>query len=613
MLKLKARFLSGDYAEALAAAGKVKVLLWTSVAQMQQLDYFYYAALTVAACYENASADQEQGWRELLTLHRERLREWAENYPPTFADKHALVLAEIARLEGRDLEAMRHYEQAIVLAGEQGFAQNEGLAYEVAARFSSARGLETIAHPYLRNARNCYDRWGALGKVKQLDDLYPQLHEERVPTSITTIGTSVKQLDVETIVKASQALSSEIVLPELIENLMRIVVEHAGAERGLLILLSSDEPRIAAEATTGHTRAEVTVREEDITSSALPLSVLHYVIRTRGRVVLDDASVGTLYSHDRYVRRKHARSVLCLPILNQAKLIGALYLENNLTPRAFTSDRVAVLELLASQAAISLENAMLYTDLHRNEASLRESEKTLRLIVDGIAGLVAIMTREGEVEFVNNQVLEYFGKTIEELKGWSTSDAVHPDDLPQAVAAWRHSVETGEPYDVDHRLRRVDGAYRWFHSRGLSLRDAEGGVVRWYNLLTDIDDRRRAEEKLRRSEAYLSEAQKLSQTGSFGWDVLSGEISWSDETFRIFEYDRAIKPTLELVLERIHPEDRDFVQQAIEHAINEKTDFDMEHRLQMPDGSVKHVHAIARASKTSSDNLEFVGAVTDVT
>src|SRR6266853_1689500 len=608
ILKLKARFLSGDYAEALAASDQAKALFWTAAGQIQLLDYFYYTALTVAALYENASADEQQGWREVLTTHRERLREWAENYPPTFADKHTLVLAEIARLEGRDLEAMRHYEQAIVLAREQGLVQNEGLAYEVAARFYSARGLETITHAYLRNARNCYDRWGALGKVKQLDDLYPQLHEERVPTPITTIGTSVKQLDVETIVKASQALSSEIVLPELIEKLMRIVVEHAGAERGLLILLSGDEPRIAAEAATGHTRAEVTVREEDITPSALPLSVFHYVIRTRGRVVLDDASVGALYSDDRYVRQKHARSVLCLPILNQTKLIGALYLENNLTPFAFTADRVAVLELLASQAAISLENAKLYTDLQRSETFLAQGQKTLRLIVDGIAGLVAIMTPEGEVEFVNNQVLEYFGKTLEELKGWSTSEAVHPDDLPQAVAAWRHSVETGDPYDIDHRLRRADGAYRWFHSRGLSLRDAQGRVVRWYNLLTDIDERRRGEEKLRRSEAYLSEAQKLSHTGSFGWNVSNGEIFWSEETYKIFEYDQALKPTSELVAQRIHPDDRELVKQTFDRAAETTSDLDFEHRLLMPDGSVKYLHVLARALEPSSGNLEYVGA-----
>src|SRR6266404_5210129 len=606
MLKLKARFLSGDYAEALAAAGKVKVLLWTSVAQIQQLEYFYYAALTVAACYENAPADQQQGWRELLNLHQEQLREWAENYPPTFADKHALVLAEIARLEGRDLEAMRQYEQAILLAREHGFVQNEGLAHELAARYYLARGLETVAYAYLRSARNCYHRWGALGKVKQLDERYARLHAERVHTPTTaTIGTSAGQLDVDTVMKASQALSSEIVLSKLIEKLMRIAVEHAGAERGLLILLRGGELQIEAEATTGHGRVEVTVRQAAVMQSDLPLSALHYVIRTRERVVLDDASIRNLYSDDDYVREKHPGSVLFLAIVKQTKLIGALYLENNLTSRAFTSDRVAVLEMLASQAAISLENASLYSEL-------RESEKSVRLIVDGIAGLVAIMTPEGEVDFVNNQVMEYFGKTLEELKGWSTSEAVHPDDLPQAVAAWRHSVETGDPYDIDHRLRRADGAYRWFHSRGLSLRDAKGRIVRWYNLLTDIDERRRGEEKLRRSEAYLSEAQKLSHTGSFGWNVSSGEIFWSEETYKIFEYDRAVKPRSELVLQRIHPDDRDIAQQTIDRASEARANLDLEHRLLMPDGSVKYIQVLARALETSG-NLEYVGAVTDIT
>src|SRR5258705_996113 len=245
MLKLKARFLSSDYAEALAAAGKVKVLFWTSGAQIQQLDYFYYAALTVAACYENGPADQQQGWRELLNLHQEQLREWAKNYPPTFADKHALVLAEIARLEGRDLEAMRQYEQAILLAREHGFVQNEGLAYEVAARFYSGRGFDTIAHAYLREARRCYLRWGAFGKVRQLEQFHPHLRDAPVPASpAPTIGAPVEQLDVGTVVKAAQAVSGEIELGKLIETLMGIAIEHAGAERALLILFPGDEPQL---------------------------------------------------------------------------------------------------------------------------------------------------------------------------------------------------------------------------------------------------------------------------------------------------------------------------------------------------------------------------------
>jgi PAS domain S-box-containing protein len=391
------------------------------------------------------------------------------------------VSAEIARLEGRVLDAMQLYEQAIHLAREHGFVQNEALAHEVAAQFYLARGLETIGRAYLRNARNCYDRWGALGKVKQLDERYPHVHEERTPTSLTaTIGTSVGQLDVETVVKASQALSSEIVLTKLIETLMRVAVEHAGAERGLLILLRGDKPQIEAEATTGHGRVEVIVRQAAVTPSDLPQSVLHYVLRTRGSMVLDDASVGNLYSEDEYVRQKRPRSVLCLPIVKQTKLVGALYLENNLTPRAFTSDRMTVLELLASQAAISLENANLYSDLQR-------------------------------------------------------------------------------------------------------------------------------------SEAFLAQGQSISHTGSFGWSVLSGEIYWSEETYNIFGHDRAAKPTLELVVERIHPDDRDLVQQTLDRATNEKANFDIAHRLLMPDGSVKHLRVSARALNTSSGNLEFMGAVTDVT
>jgi hypothetical protein len=186
----------------------------------------------VAALYETASADQQAASRKLLMEHQEQMREWAENYPPTFADKHALVSAEIARLEERDADALRLYEEAIRSARENGFVQNEGVAHEVAAQYCLAHGLETAGYAHLRNARNCYDRWGAHGKVKQLDERYPRPREERTPASSSTIGPPVGQLDIETVVKASQAISSEMVLPELIEKLGRIAVENAGAERG---------------------------------------------------------------------------------------------------------------------------------------------------------------------------------------------------------------------------------------------------------------------------------------------------------------------------------------------------------------------------------------------
>jgi len=252
-------------------------------------------------------------------------------------------------------------------------------------------------------------------------------------------------------------------------------------------------------------------------------------------------------------------------------------------------------------------------DRKRAEEALRESEQSFRVILDGIAGLVAITTAEGEIEFANNQVFEYFGKTLEELKGWATNDAVHPDDLPNVVAAWRHSVETGDPYDVDHRLRRADGAYLWFHSRGVSLRDAKGCILRWYVLLTDIDERKRWEEKLRRSEAYLSEAQKLSHTGSAGWDIATREIYWSQETFRIYELDPTTKVTSDLIVQRTHPEDRSAVQEVFERVAREPAEFDLEHRILMGDGSVKYLRVMGHPSVNDSGRLEMVGAVTDIT
>ncbi len=188
-------------------------------------------------------------------------------------------------------------------------------------------------------------------------------------------------------------------------------------------------------------------------------------------------------------------------------------------------------------------------DRKRAEEALRDREQSLRLILDGIAGLVAIMSAKGEVEAVNRQVLEYFGRSVEEVKGWSTSNAVHPDDLPGAISAWAHSVETASPYDVDHRLRRADGVYRWFHARGLPLRDREGRVLRWYVLLTDVDDRKRAEEDLRNAQSELARVMRVMTMGQLTASIahevnqpLSGIITNASTCLRMLD---ANPPNLE--------------------------------------------------------------------
>jgi len=311
----------------------------------------------------DCASDARRSHLQALAGHHQLLEIWAKYCPTTFASRAALVGAEIARLNGQLPDAERLYEEAIRSAREHGFIQNEGLANELAANFYAARGFETIAHAYLRNARSCYLRWGADGKVHQMDQASPQLRQQLAPEPTATVGAPAEQLDVGAVIKASQAVSGEIVLDRLIETLMAIALKHAGAQRGLLILLQGDAPRIEAEGRTDQNTVDVTVRQEAVTPADMPQSLLHTVIRMRQSVILDDASAQDSFSADEYVRERRARSILCLPLMKQAKLIGVLYLENNLASHVFTPARISILELLASQAAISLENARLYGEL----------------------------------------------------------------------------------------------------------------------------------------------------------------------------------------------------------------------------------------------------------
>jgi PAS domain S-box-containing protein len=545
ILMLQARFISGDYEAAIAAARKAKALLWGSDAHIQLLDYFYYAALTVAALYENAAVDEQSEWRELLAVHREQLGEWAENYPPTFADKHALVCAEIARLEGRDADAMRLYEQAIRSAHDHDFVQNEGLAFEAAARFYAARGVEKIAHVYLRDARRCYLQWGAHGKVKQLDERYPHLQEEGVPPSgVATIGAPVALLDVETVVKASQAMSGEIVLENLIRKLMVIAVEHAGAERGLLILPRGDRLWVEAEATTGRKTIEVSLRQALVDPSDLPLSILQYAIRTREPLVCDDASKERPFSADQCVASRHVRSVLCLPLINQAKLAGLLYLENNVAASVFTPARIAVLKLLASQAAISLENARLYGELTM-------SEERWRNLFESVPVGVSMIGLDQRYIATNPAYQRMVGYSEAELRRLTPVDIIHEDDRAAAKEIISAQL-AGQPY-VQHRRSRYlrkDGGVIWaevdaFPAPVAGSAPLLGGVV------VDVTERKRAEEALRDARADLERMARLTTMGELTASIaheinqpLAAIVTQSEAALRFLNRD---EPNLEEV------------------------------------------------------------------
>ena len=381
--KLQARFHAGDYQAAINAELQAQRLLWTSPSFFEVAEYRFYAALARAAYCDTIPPEQRAVHLEALAAHQRQLEIWAHHCPDNFGNRTALVGAEIARIEGRYLDAERLYEESILLAREQGFIHNEGIAAELAARFYAARGFETIARAYLRNARYCYLRWGADGKVRQLDESFPHLRTEPSTAASTapptTIGSSVEHLDLTTVVKVSQAVSREIDLEKLIDTLMRTALEHAGAQRGLLIVPRSGAQRLEAEATTSGNTITVRFHHAGVSGAELAASILHYVLRTQESVILDDASAQNAFSSDDYLRNHHVRSVMCLPLVKQGTLTGVLYLENNLVPRVFTPARSTVLKLIASQAASSLENARLYTDLKQENSERRRAEEALRV------------------------------------------------------------------------------------------------------------------------------------------------------------------------------------------------------------------------------------------
>ncbi len=731
--KLQARYLSDDYAAALDASSKAQRLLLTLSSHPEIVEFCFYGALSHAASWNIAPPDQKQHHFEALEAHQKQLEIWAQNCRENFENRVALVGAEIARIEGREVDAERLYEQAIGSARANGFIHNEAIAYELAARFYAARGFKQIAHLYLRNARYGYLRWGAVGKVRQLDDAYPDLRQEDSPPGpMSTIGAPVEHLDLATVIKVSQAVSSEIVLENLIDTLMRTAIAQAGAERALFIMPCGQEPRIEAEATTSGDTVTVRLVDEAVTEHVLPESVLHYVLRTRESVILDDASAQSPFGVDTYIRQRQARSILCLPLLNQAKLIGVLYLENNLTPRVFAPARISVLKLLASQAAIALENAHLYrgvaeretkirrlvdsniigifiwdfegrvleandeflrmvnydredlvsgrirwedltppdwrernnarierqkgsgrfepfekeytrkdgsrvpvliggatfeeggnegvafvldlTERKRAEDALRESEYKLRQLIETVPGLIWSTAPDGEPTQLNQRVLDYSGMQFEDYLhgGWET--LIHPDDFQETASAFYHAIRTGTSYQVVHRLRRADGEFRWHHVRGEPLRDRQGRIIQWYGLSVDIDEAKKAEDRLRRSEAHLAEAQRLSRTGASAYNATT-ILYWSEETYRIFGFDpRDGLPNREAVWQRIHPDDLNRVRAEVEQAQNGKGGLSSEFRIVLPDGTVKHLESIRQpVFSTNGELIEVIATQIDVT
>jgi PAS domain S-box-containing protein len=606
-LKVQAGFLARDYDSALHASLKAQQLLWSAPSLLETSAFRFYSALSHAAAWDSSSSDRRQQHFGALLDNYQQIEIWSENCAENFENCAALVGAEIARIEGRFLDAEELYEKAIRSAHANGFVHNEAVANEVAARFYAARGFEKIARAYLRDARYCYLRWGANGKVQQLDDLYPYVREEKVAVGpTTTIGAPVEHLELGTVIKVSQTVSAEMDLDKLIDTVMRAAIEHAGAARGLLILSRGDGQRVEAEATT--IGDKVLVRRKEAAGCAVPQSIVNYVVRTHEFLILDDASSQNRFAADAYFSQHHARSLLCLPLITQGKLVGVLYLENNLAPHVFTPSRIAVLKLLASQAAISLENTRLYVDLRQREAKIR------RLVDANILG-ITIWNVEGAIVESNEAFLRMVQYDHEDVAAGRVRwrDMTTPKWRERAEAALAQVMQTGTVQPFESELFRKDGSHVPVLVAGALF---EEGGHEGVAFALDLSEQKRAEEALRRSESYLTQAQRLAHIGSWAWEVPSRNALYiSEEWYRIYGFDpKDGMPSGEERLQRVHPEDRATFQAAMDRAIAKKSDYDVEFRILPSHPAVKYIHSVGHPVLDSSGELlQFVGVAMDVT
>ena len=520
VLMAQIHFLYGRMEEASKSVAMARELsaFFSSSISVVELDFFH--SLILATLCEDAAAEEKATHLENIREHQLQMRIWADSCPENFSHQFLLVEAELARLEGRDLDSMKLYEQSIESAREQGFTQNEGIANELASRFYRFSGFATSADAYLRQARNCYQRWGADRKVKELDLKNRRLHHGERVGETKNFDARIADLDATAVIRASQAISDKIILPDLLKTLMTVVLENAGAQKGCLLLMQEEQMSLAAEALVAG--SEISVKQYNSTSFAavLPLTMVNYIRRTRECLILEDATANELFAADPYIVQQKPLSILCFPLVRQGNLIGMLYLENSLVRGAFTADMVAVLELLAAQAAISLENAALYQERSRAESALQQSEEKYRAIFERCGTSLVFIEEDTTISMCNIEFELLSGLTRTEIEGckkW-TDFVAHQEDLIRM-----------KEY---HRLRRIDSKlapqrYEFqFRCHQGAMKDVAVTVTtipetrQSLAVMVDITEQKRAEEERNRLVTAIEQSAEAIFIADSNWHIL---------------------------------------------------------------------------------------------
>jgi PAS domain S-box-containing protein len=503
--KLFLCYLFSEYAKAVENLALAERYLIQSISSPSEPLYYLYDSLVRLATHSESNAQVREEILEKVAISQEKMKLWADHAPMNYLHKYHLVEAEKARVLGQLLEAEKFYEQAIQGARENEYIQEEALAYELAAKHYLARGLEKFAHLYMKEAHYCYERWGAMAKVKDLETRYPQFFPQSSDVTYTPIhatsGTTSTRLDsafdLATVLKASQAISSEIELDRLLRSLMQILIENAGAQTGSLILENSSEWVIeaACELSEGEQVCATRVLQSIPMANRLPESIIQYVIRTHESVILNDATREGNFINEPYIQHHQTQSLLCLPLLNQSKLVGVLYLENQLATGAFTPERSQVLNLLSTQAAIAIENAKLYAQLH---ASKNELTQFFEAVPVGIG----VVDATGRPCYSNQRSVQLLGKGID--------PAVTPDQFAEVYQIYLAGTDQPYPTEKMPVVRALSGDRTMINDMeirrnnvatpvevwGTPVFDGHGDVAYAIATFQDITERKQAEKLL---------------------------------------------------------------------------------------------------------------------
>jgi PAS domain S-box-containing protein len=503
--KLILSYLFGEYEQAAQTATLAEPYLSAATAIISVAIFHFYDSLIVLSSWANASNAEKADWLNRINANQEKMQKWAHHAPMNFLHKFHLVEAEKARVLGQLFEAEEFYEQAIQGAKANEYLQEEALSYELAAKHYLARGRERFAQLYMKEAHYCYERWGAIAKVKDLETRYPQFFPQsrKIASNAicTTVGATSNTLstafDLATVMKASQAISREIELEQLLRSLMQTLIENAGAQAGCLLLENAGEWTIeaACELVDGEGVCATQVLQQTPTTNRLPESIIQYVIRTHEPVILNNATCEGHFIQDPYIQRHQTQSVLCLPLLNQGNLIGVLYLENQLVAGAFTVERSQLLNLLSTQAAIAIENAKLYSEQ-------RESKSQMAQFLEAIPVGIVIVDAAGRPYYANQKGIQLMGKAID--------PAVLPDQLAEVYQFYVTGTDQIYPTERLPAIRALSGEHTTIDDIdirqnnttipvevwGTPVFDEQGNVVYGIVAFQDITERRHAEQLL---------------------------------------------------------------------------------------------------------------------